>query len=204
MKLASFLLLAPLTGACTDATGTDTASLTHAAGACGEIETHVIGVYQGEKSQGTVLLERKGKHALVLSSHEPMTWHVKTSNGAVLEHVYAVGFGKQTVVVDGATVDVISDNMADTGIGACGYSRADSTGDCDADSLMILASKRVHHDVTSFHGCHTASTWKIGANMATTSNCAAATQDDWAGGCKDNDGSGCGPGSGGGPSGPLL
>ena len=215
MKLASLLLLAPLTTGCTDATGTDTASLTHAAGACGEIETHVIGVYQGEKGQGTVRLERKGKHALVLSSHEAMAWHVVTSNGAVLEHVYAVGYGKQTVEVDGAKVDVITDSMADTGVAACGYSRADSSGGCDADSLMILASKRVHHDVTSFHGCHTASSWRIGANMATTSNCLATTQDDWAGGCKDNDGSGCGPGSGsgsggdpevpgGGPSGPIL
>ena len=212
MKLASLLLLAPLTLGCTGATGSETESLTHAAGACGEIETHVIGVYQAEKGTGTVELARKGKHALVLSSHDAMTWHIKTSNGAVLEHVYAVGYGKQTVVVDGAKVDVISDSMADTGIGACGYSMSDSSGGCDANSLMILAGKRVHHDVTSFHGCYKASAWRIGGDMGTTSNCAVASQDDWAGGCKDNNGSGCGDGSGdggdgtvpgGGPSGPL-
>ena len=202
MKLASLLLLAPLTTGCADQTGSSAEALLHAPGACGDIETHVIGVMSNPQTVSTVILKRKGKHALVLSSHDAMTWHVKTSNGAVLEHVYAVGYGKQTVEVDGKSVDVITDSMTEDGIAACGTAMGDTSNGCDAESLMILASKRVHHDVTSFHGCTTATTWTIGADMGTTSDCAAKTQDDWAGGCKPGgDDTGCGPGGGGSGSG---
>ena len=211
MKLASLLLLAPLTIGCGTDSGSDTESLTAKIGACGDFETHVIGVMSNPETVSTVVLKRQGHHALVLSSKDKMTWKVTTSNGAVLEHVYAVGIGKQTVIVDGKNVDVITDSMADTGIGACGYSMSDSSEGCDANSLMILASKRVHHDVTTFHGCKSASKWTISENMATTSNCAATTQDDWAGGCHQGPGggSGCGPGGGSGSgsgsdSGPIL
>ena len=186
MKLASLLLLAPLTIGCADSTSSEYALLTAAPGECGSIEAHVIGVFQADRPQtdSTIFLERPGKHVLVLSAHDAMTWHVHVSNGAVLVHVYAVGFGKQKVEVEGAKVDVITDSMADTGIGACGFSRGGASDGCDADSLMILASKRVHHDITSFHGCYKASTWRIGEDLSTTSDCAATTQEDWAGGCK--------------------
>ena len=209
MKLVSLLLLAPLTVGCADQTGSSADALLHAPGTCGDIETHIVGVMSNPGSTSTVFLERKGKHALVLSSHDAMTWHVKTSNGAVLEHVYAVGYGKQTVIVDGTKVDVITDSMAATGIAACGTSMTDTSNGCDAQSLMILASKRVHHDITSFHGCASATKWKIGADMGTTSDCATSTQDDWAGGCAPGgDGSGCGngsgSGSGSGSDGPVL
>jgi len=199
MKLASLLLLAPLTIGCADQTGSSAEALLHAPGTCGDVETHIIGVMSNPTTSSTVFLERKGKHVLVLSSHDAMTWHVKTSNGAVLEHVYAVGYGKQTVEVDGKSVDVITDSMTEDGIAACGTSMSDTSNGCDAESLMILASKRVHHDITSFHGCATASKWKIGADMGTTSDCVTATQDDWAGGCKPGGGDGgCGPGGGSG------
>ncbi len=200
MKLASLLLLAPLTIGCGTDTGSETASLTAKVGACGDFETHVIGVFSNPNTVSTIVIQRPGPQALVLSSHDPMTWHVKTSNGAVLEHVYAVGIGKQVVDVDGKNIDVITDSMTDTGVGACGYSLTGPEDGCDADSLMILASKRVHHDVTTFHGCATASKWTIGENMATTSDCVQKTQDDWAGGCKQGGGGGsaCGPGGGSG------
>jgi uncharacterized membrane protein YgcG len=203
MKLASLLLLAPLTTGCGTDTGSDAASLTARVGACGDFETHVIGVFSNPNEVSTIVIQRPGPQALVLSSHDKMTWKVTTSNGAVLEHIYAVGIGKQIVEVDGKNVDVITDSMDSTGVGACGYAMGGSEDGCDADSLMILASKRVHHDVTTFHGCATASKWTIGENMATTSNCEVKTQDDWAGGCKQGGGGGsaCGPGGGGSGSG---
>ena len=135
----------------------------------------------------------------MLSAHDATTWHVQLQNGAVLDHVYAVGYGKQTVEVEG--VEVMTDDLADTGIAACGFAWDGDSDGCNTEGLMILASKRVHHDITSFHGCRSASRWEIGADMATTSDC-ASDQADWAGGCKSGgDGSTCGNGSGSGSGG---
>lgn len=198
MKLAALLLL---TIGCAADTGAESSSLTHAPGACGDVETHIIGVMQPTSSQGElVILRRKGHHALVLSAHDATSWHVKLENGAVLDHVYAVGYGKQTVDVAG--VQVMTDDEADTGVYACGFSWADDSDGCSTQSLMILASKRVHHDITSFHGCRTASRWEIGEDMATTSDC-AEPQSDWAGGCSPDSTGTCGNG-GGSDSGPPL
>ena len=198
MKLVALLACAPLALGCADSSSTNSSALTAAPGACGEVETHVFGIYESPTGEATIFIARPGKHAIVLSAHEATHWHVTVGPGVELEHVYAVGYHKQKVdVPDG--VDLASDSFDGDGIYACGFTDGSENG-CDSKQLLELASKRIHHDVTTFHGCYDASSWSVADDMAATSDCSAAYQQyDWAGGCNPNGGSGdCGSGSGSG------
>ncbi len=197
MKLAAMLLFAPLVVGCNDATSTNSSALTQAPGACGEVETHVFGVYATPKGSATIFIARPGKHAIVLSAYESTHWTVTAGPGVELEHVYAVGYHKQTVdVPDG--VDLMSDSFDGDGIYACGYTDGTANG-CDSKQLLELASKRVHHEPTTFHGCYNASNWSVAEDMAATSDCSGDhVQYDWADCSPDGGGSACGNGSGSG------
>lgn len=170
-------------------------SLTQPVGACGDVETHVVGAYD-PGGDSTVSILRPGKHVLVVSAYEATTWHIKLGPGAKLVHVYAVGYHHQKVIAP-AGVDVITESFDDGGAFANGWAWPSK----DTEHLLQLAGKRIHHDTTSFHGCHTASKWTIGTDLAVTSDCKTQmgyVQYD-AVKCGGGDGGGtCGVGSGSG------
>jgi len=183
--VAAVVLLA----ACSSEQGSTSSSLTRAPGACGDIETHVIGVWGGGGDTGgdsTVILERQGHHVLVLSAHEATTWHIQTMPGAVLEHVFVTGYHAQKVEGVPAGVDVVISTHDAGDPYAVGYQYPNH----DTQSLLTLTSKITHHDPTSFHGCYAASQWVIGEDMAVTSDC-AETQADAVTGCGSDTGT-CG------------
>jgi hypothetical protein len=195
MRLATTSLLL-LLAACGSEQSSTSSSLTRTPGECGDVEAHVIGVYDGG-GDATVILSRPGKHVLVMSAHEATTWHVIASDGATLEHVYATGVHAQKVVAP-AGVDVKTESSDDGGASAVGYAYPDAT----TDALLKLAAARTHHDATSFHGCYYATQWTIGTDLETTSDCRtdmgyqqfdAITKCDGSGGDGTCGGSGDGP-----------
>lgn len=175
MKLValSALSLGVAFAACaTDASKVDPNTLrTAPPGACGSVETHVVGIYKSNGEIVDVVVDRPGKHNLVLSAHDATKWRVTARNGAIVERVYAVGYHTQAVAVPYGT-RVLKDSHDDTGVYACGYTNGSANG-CDTDALMTLASTTLHH-VSSFHACRQGTTWKIGDDLATSSNCADA------------------------------
>ena len=189
MKIATCVALA-LLAACGSEEGSSSASLTRAPGVCGSIETHVIGEFDGGTGGGgtTVTILRPGKHVLVLSGHEANTWTIELGPKAELVHVYAVGYHKQTVKGVPAGVDIKTDSMDEDGVYANGYQYPNH----DTQSLLTLAAKRTGHDATSFHGCHTVSSWTLNEDMSVTSDCATGyTQADAVTGCGTDTGT-CG------------
>ncbi len=203
VRLAFVVLFA----ACAGEQGSSSSSLTRTPGACGSVETHVLGSYE-TGGDSTVILARPGKHVLVLSAYAATTWHVTAEPGATIEHIYAVGYHKQIVKAPAGT-DIKTESYDTDGVGACGYAYPGG-GECDTSGLLTLAAARVHHDPTSFHGCYAASSWKIGKDLAVTSDChvdQGYVQSDAITKCDSGgDGGTCGSGSGssGGGDGPVL
>lgn len=190
-----------LIAACGSEQASDSSSLTRAPGACGGIETHVIGVYD-PGGDSTVVIMRPGKHVLVMSAFAATTWHVTAGPETTLEHVYAVGQHRQIVDVP-AGVDVLTESADDGGAAANGYAYPD----VNTEHLLQLAAKRVHHAATSFHGCYAATQWTIGKDLEVSSDCEVApghqqvdviTKCDGGGGSGSCGGSGSGSGSGSG------
>jgi hypothetical protein len=131
------------------------------------VEVHVIGVSDGGDSGGsTVVLERPGRHILVLSSELANAWNVEVKGEAKLDGVYAVGIGPQKVTANVRT-KINTESKMEGGAGANGIAYPDAK----TDALLKLASIRVARHATSFHGCVSASKWVIGENMAVTSDC---------------------------------
>jgi hypothetical protein len=202
MKLVTCVALA-LLAACGSEEGSTSSALTRPPGACGDIETHVIGEFSGGNGDTTtVTILRPGKHVLVLSGHEANTWTVELGPDVELEHVYAVGYHKQTVLGVPAGVDVVTDSQDEDGIWANGYQYPNH----DTDSLLTLAAKRTHHDATSFHGCHTVSSWTLNEDMSVVSDCKVGYfQADAITSCGGDGGGTCGhAGSGSGGDGQLY
>jgi hypothetical protein len=167
-----------LLAACGSEEGSSSSALTRPPGACGDIETHVIGEWGGDGDTGsggdsTVILERQGHHVLVLSAHDATSWHIQTMPGAVLEHVFVTGYHAQKVDGVPAGVDVVMQTHDDGQPYAIGFQYPNH----DTQSLLTLTSAVMHHDPTSFHGCHTAGQWVIGADMGVTSDCATVQAD---------------------------
>src|SRR5690348_360296 len=107
MRSVTCLVLALALAACGSEQGSSSDSLTRAVGACGSIEAHVIGAYD-PGGDVTVQILRPGEQVLVLSAHAATTWHVKVGSDTQLLHVYAVGYGRQTVDAP-VGVDVMTD-----------------------------------------------------------------------------------------------
>jgi len=180
MKIAAPLLftaLAALVG-CND--DIDYSAKTAPIGACGAVETHVVGIYDSGGKVVEIKIDRPGKHNIVVSAHDATKWKISTTNGARVLQVYAVGYDNQLVAVPRGT-KVIKDSFEETGVYACGFGLGADRG-CDSEQLMTLASAMTHH-VSSFHGCTTASSWRIGKDLGVTSNCAVETQYDTLAGC---------------------
>ncbi|MBA3464791.1 MAG: hypothetical protein H0T46_32960 [Deltaproteobacteria bacterium] len=170
MKLATVLgLTLTSLAACAGGEGTSSSSLTQEPGNCGSLETHVIGIREGHQGKASVHVKRPVNQALVLSAREATTWTVTVEPGVVLEAVYAVGIGKQTVRAPEG-VKVVTDSKVEGGPWACGYTYPASGTDCNTENLLDLIDKRVHAP-TSFHGCAQAGLWTIEENMAVIGNC---------------------------------
>lgn len=170
MKWLTWLPLVVL-AACAADESSSTSSLTQPPGQCGEIETHVFGVYRAPGGQAKVHIDRPGHHVVVVSAHDATTWTVTAGPEAVIDAVYAVGIEPQTVRgPDGAQIK--ADSQADGGPYACGFAYPASAADgCDTQQLLNLAGKITRHDATSFHGCQVASSFSVGEDMAVRSNC---------------------------------
>src|SRR4051794_18419244 len=205
MKLASCLAFA-LLAACGSEEGSTSSALTRPPGACGDVETHVIGEFSGGPGDSgtdtTVTILRPGKHVLVLSGHEANTWTVELGPKTELLHVYAVGYHKQTVRGVPAGVDVVTESMDEDGVYANGYQYPNH----DTQSLLTLAAERTHHVPTSFHGCHTVSSWTLNEDMSVVSDCKVGYfQADAITDCGGDGGETCGhAGSGSGGDGQVL
>lgn len=192
----TFLLLA----ACSSESSSSSTSLTREPGECSDVEVHVIGVSDGGDGGSTVILSRPGHHILVLSAYEATAWNVEVKPGATLDKVYAVGHHPQKVTSN-VTTKIVTESAMEGGAGATGYVYPDRS----TEGLLKLASIRVAHHATSFHGCFSASKWTIGENMAVTSDCATGTyaQYDAVTDC-DGDNECGGSGGGGGGDGSLY
>lgn len=166
------LLALPLVllSACASDEGTSASSLTQPPGQCGEIETHVFGIYSAPAGKATVHIARPGRHALVVSAHDATTWTITAGDGAVIEGVYAVGIAAQTVKAPAGT-KVESESRETGGAQACGYSWPYDGQGCDTRQLLNLTSKIINHGATSFHGCQVAGSFVLGEDMAVTSSC---------------------------------
>lgn len=187
LAMALSLVLTSLVGCATNE-GSSSSSLTQEPGNCGEVETHVIGIYQGFNGGATVHVSRPGKQALVVSAHQATEWNITVDPGVELEAVYAVGVARQHVTAP-AGVRVVTDSKVDGGPYACGYTYPASGTDCNTDSLLKLVEKKVH-PVTSFHGCYQGSIWSIETNMAVIGNCntdVGPAQTDMVQGCDGED-----------------
>jgi hypothetical protein len=189
MKSFSLLLLL-VASACSSSEESSSTSLTQLPGECGEIETHVIGIYETPDGDVTLRIDRPGRHALILSAYMPTTWNVTTGPGAQVEAIYAVGYHRQTVKAE-TGIKVVTDSHDDGGPYACGYSWPSNDPSCDTDQLLRLTGKVINHDATSYHGCYDASSWHMGEDLAVTSNC-GTEQSDFVANCN-------GPDSCGGP-----
>jgi len=202
MKLATCFALA-LLAACGSEEASTSSALTRPPGACGQVETHVIGEFSGGAGDSgtSVTILRPGQHVLVLSGHEANTWNVQLGPDVELVHVYAVGYHPQTVTGVPAGVDIVTDSMDEDGVWANGYQYPNH----DTNSLLTLASERTHHTPTSFHGCHTVSSWTLNEDMSVVSDCKVGYfQADAITDCGGSGGETCGhAGSGSGGDGEL-
>ncbi|MCX5741767.1 MAG: hypothetical protein NT062_04615, partial [Proteobacteria bacterium] len=83
MKITpSLLWMLPLSGLIGCADGVDYTSRTAPIGACGPVETHVVGIYDSKGEVVEIKLDRPGKHNLVVSAHAGTKWRISTTNGA--------------------------------------------------------------------------------------------------------------------------
>lgn len=187
MRLLTAVLFASLVGCADPASSTESQALVQPPGACGSLETHVFGIYEAPGGDATVTIYRPGKHAIVLSAHEATHWHVKAAAGVEIEAVYAVGIGKQTISAP-AGAHTLAESQADGGPFACGYAWGGKSNGCDTDQLVKLVGHRVH-PMTSFHGCYAAASFKVGDDLAVTSDCdpAMGTQNDFVENCDGED-----------------
>jgi hypothetical protein len=170
MRLVSAVLFVTL-AACGTEEGSSSTSLARVPGECGDVEVHVVGVSDGGDNGGsTVILQRPGKHILVLSSYEANTWDVQVEPGAELELVYAVGHHPQKVTTN-VGARVYTESKMEGGAGATGFAYPDTK----TEALLKLTSIRTARHATSFNGCVSASNWVIGEDMLVASDCAEST-----------------------------
>jgi hypothetical protein len=169
--MKSLTLLPLLFAACaSNDDSSSSSSLTQPPGQCGEIETHVFGIYQAPGDAATIHVDRPGRHALIISAHEATDWTITAGPDAKIEAVYAVGIGRQTVTAP-TGAKVARDSQADGGPFACGYAYPDNGSDCDTYQLLNLTGKVINHQATSFHGCYAAGSFTVGEDMAVSADC---------------------------------
>ncbi len=178
MKIA-LALATVLATACGTNEATSSQGLTREAGACGELETHVIGVLAPDvtnsaENPSVVTVRRPGRHVIVLAGVESVHWEVRAEGGAEIEQVYTFGGDTQLVTAPAGTA-VIASTEADGSAFACGYAWP-PTIDCDTAVLLRLTSLLTKLHPNTFNGCRSASAWTIGEDLAVTSDCPAATE----------------------------
>lgn len=179
MKIALALATVLAASACGGEESSSVGSLLREPGECGEVETHVIGLDDGNSSNGedqptVVTVARPGRHVIVLSGRDQIFWEVRAENGAEIEKIYTFGGGHQYVSAPRG-IEVVNETEADGGAFACGYSWP-PTADCDTAVLLKLASLQTKKHPNTFHGCKSASFFRIGENLLTTSDCQESTE----------------------------
>jgi hypothetical protein len=140
---------------------------------CGDVELHVIAMYEAIGEKANVRIDRPGHHALVLSSYEAVTWNVTTGPGVVIDSVVATGYKATSVLgVGAATAVSVRGYEVDGGAFACGYSWPYNGGGCDTAELLSFATAATGLELSSFHGCYRAGDWTLNADRSAVSTCA--------------------------------
>jgi hypothetical protein len=149
-------------------------------GICGDVELHVVGVYDpysaatNVQGPASVHIDRPGSVVLFLSSYSAADWTVTTGPETDLVAVYTHGYEAQTVQApDGVETTVLSFESGADFLG-CGYEFPDQdpTSGCETPELLAGIEGLLDLPVTSFHGCYAASDFTIGADLSSSSNCA--------------------------------
>src|SRR5438132_6638852 len=128
---------------------------------CGTVETHVFGIHDALFGQVVIEMDRPGQHVVVVSAHDAASWKIITGPGAEIVKVYAVGVRAQTVdVSEAAGNPVVRIDSKDTDdVEGCGYTWPYDGQGCNTKSLLRLASVRTGTHITSYDGCHSASSF---------------------------------------------
>jgi hypothetical protein len=155
---------------------------------CDDAELHVLGSYEAVSSgprdpsqpwppphvqrDSYVRMDRPGRHKLVLSSSEPVKWHVSAAPGVEITQVIAIGYHAQAVqLAPGLDAAVEIHSYEQDGQFACGYSWPYNGGGCDTSELLAFAEGAAGDRLTSFHGCYQVNDWVINADLSVESNC---------------------------------
>ena len=124
-----------------------------------ERELWVVSVYQPENrrsgghpmGEASVVVDGPGRHVVALSSYEPVTWTVHTTNGAQVEEVLLNGYHEQRV--KGVPGQRIRRLDAPT---SCSRSWPAKEG-CETNTLVAAAEAATGQSMTHFAGCYSAS-----------------------------------------------
>src|SRR5688572_28064805 len=110
----------------------------------GELEIHVIGVYETRsdhsggyhpRGAGSVNVTRPGRHVIVLSSYEPTDFTVTAAPGATIERIILNGYESHSVK---APAGAVIDNRSGSGayLSACAYEWPGDDQGCNTKSLV--------------------------------------------------------------------
>lgn len=149
-------------------------------GMCGDVELHVVGVYDSYDSstkangEAHVHIDRPGSVLLFLSAYSQTHWTVTAGPDTNLVSVVAHGYEPQSVTAPpGVSTSAESAETGSTFLG-CGYEYPDKdpTSGCETPELLAAIAGHMGQPVRSFHGCYAASDFTIGADLSSSSNCA--------------------------------
>ena len=148
--------------------------------ACNGVELHVVGLYDpyndATNTQGpaNVHIDRPGQVKLFLSSYSATNWNVTAGPATEIVSIIAHGYDAQSVSAP-AGVPTTTLSYAQGGVFlGCGYEYPDQdpTSGCETPELLANIEQYVGQSAASFHGCYAVSDFVIGADLASTSNCA--------------------------------
>lgn len=146
-------------------------------GACGNVELHVVGIYDPNDAQqgpATVHIDRPGSVMLFLSAYSKTDWSVTAGPDTELVEVIANGYEPQTVVAPaGVPTTAFSFETGGDFLG-CGYEYPDQdpTSGCETPELFAAVSAYTQLPISSYHGCYQASDFTINADLTSWSTCA--------------------------------
>lgn len=140
----------------------------HRADSIGEVEVHVIGVYETRSDhsaqyhpRGTanVHVSRRGRHVLVLSSYEPTDFTITAVPGAIVERVILNGYSPHTATAPAGTP---VENHSGAGYySACAYKWPSDDQGCDTEGLVSRVESSLAKPISDFAGCYRATQFEI-------------------------------------------
>jgi hypothetical protein len=118
---------------------------------------HSYGVHP--RGTANVLVERKGKQILVLSSYEPVDYVVTAARGAEVVEIVLNGYYPHTVEAPPGTK--VTNRSGTSYLAACAYAYPGDSEGCATPQLMKGVEDVLHRPITSFAGCYHASQFVV-------------------------------------------